>query len=205
VLWANIAPTLTSVIKSNALAAPDTNWLAQPDIAFWDGGKTPFTSPVVKATLKLRIPASRAIFDQRRVIPNPSPSAGAELLEVQHGMREFTLNVLCKSYSQEFPKWAHEMAERIRTRIQRRSVRQELLAVQVVLVEAGPINDVRLVEDDRATSVASLDLRMRAAFEDEAQAITWIEFIELTGQIKDTAGVTYPAPPNLSEAVMPSD
>jgi hypothetical protein len=195
-LWAAIAPVLLSVIQSIALETSDPLWSVE-----WARQQRAFGSPTVQAGVYLKITSSRPVFDEVR-FKFHAPSNTVK--DVIHGMRDFTLNVQCKSYSHAYADWAHEYAERIRTRMNRNAVRNSLIAVNTVFLEAGVITDVNGEEDGRELSLANLDLFFRAGFEDEpATGLNWIEKLELTSHLKSPDGVELPHPPNLTEALLP--
>lgn len=189
-IWAEIAPVLLSTVQSLALRQTDPLWKAE-----WIDSKRTFGSPKSKVKIFLEVTSSREeLTEERSVFVPGSPGS---ITRTQHGSREFTLNIQAKSYSQEYVDWAHEYAERIRTRIQRKTVLATLRAANVALVRVGEIRDMSYDEDGIALSVANLDVIMRAAFADDPQTgLGWIETIELTSHVQNPAGVEYPAPPN---------
>lgn len=195
-LWATLAPTLKSAITSIALDAADPLWSAE-----WAEQAQPLVSPTVQAEILLRIPTSRAVYDETRRTYDANTQT---ITAVDHGLREFTLSIQARSYDLTYAAWAHEYCERIRTRIMRETPRATLLAAGVVLVERGPIVQVEATVDGRALSAANLDLFMRAGFEDAPQTgLGWIEKIELTTQVKNTDGVVLPTPPNVTDLLIP--
>jgi hypothetical protein len=194
-LWADIAPVLKSVIESIALEASDPLWATQ-----WAAQQAPFMSPTVQADIVLRIPISRALYDEKR---STFDAVAQTVTRTNHGVREFTLNVQARSWDHSYATWALEYCERVRTRITRDVPRAALLAANVVLVERGNIQEVSATVDGRELSAANLDLFMRAGFEDSETGLGWIETIELTTHVKNAAGVELSAPPNLQAVTLP--
>jgi hypothetical protein len=199
VIWDTLAPVLRDVVQGLCLNTPDATFKA----TYRDMQK-PFVSPTAKLAVELTIPSSRAITTHERLTQTAGPVI--ELTSTLHGIREFTLNVQAKSYELSFNRWAHVVLERVRTRINRRSVRDTLLAANVACYDVGAIREMQMKQDGHALSVCSLDLFMRAGFEDEPEAgLDWIETIELTSHVSDEGGTEYEQPAgNFTNEIMPA-
>jgi hypothetical protein len=203
-LWATLAPLLKSTITSLALRATDPLYSARFEAEYHDQRKK-FTPPVTKASIDLKLTSSTDTFTEERSTFDPAANGGLGAQTTSlHGMRDFVLNVQCKSYDLAYAHWAHEYAERIRTRIQARAVRDALIGQNLTLVRCGAIIDLDGKEDGHAQSIANLDLFFRAGFEDATPgSVNWIESILLTSHVKNPAGVEYPAPPNVTDDLIP--
>lgn len=199
-LWATLAPFIKTTLTGLALDVADPLWTG---VKFRDQ-KRPFVSPTVKAEIVIRIAQSRRIAGGERA--TFTPGSPGSLSIAMHGVREFTVNVQAKSYRLEYAGWAHEYLERIRTRIERQSVRDAMLVQSLVCHDVGPIIELEGKEDGAALSVGSLDLFMRAGFVDTAETSqNWIETIELTSHVSDEGGTEYEQPAgNFTNEIMPS-
>jgi hypothetical protein len=197
-LWSTLAPVLRSTITSLALDATDPLFEA-----VWRDGQRPFVAPSVAAEIVLRVTSVKDVTTAERYTYTPSP---AGLSSAMHGIREFTLNVQARSYDLSYSHLAIEYAERIRTRIKRRSVLDTLLPYGCTYVSSGPIADLEGREDGQALSIANVDLFMRAGFEDTSETgLGWIETISLTSHVLNAAGVEYPREAgNWSDVLMPA-
>jgi hypothetical protein len=185
-LYATLAPFLADLIGSLALDDADPLFKA-----VYRDQKRPFVSPTVKAEIVLKVTSSRETLTNERYTQTPGPVV--TLSSKMHGIREFTLNVQAKSYDLTYARWAHEYLERIRTRIQKRSVKDLMVAQNLACYGRGAIQDVEGKEDGQALSVANLDLFMRAGFEDGVgdPGLDWIETISLTSHVANEAGAEY--------------
>lgn len=197
-IWNTITPVLRDVITSLALNTPDTTFKA----TYRDMQK-PIVSPTAKLAIELTIPTSRDTTTHERETTTPGPVQ--VLTSTMHGIREFTLNVRVKSYELDFNRWAMIVAERIRTRINRRSIQDQLLAVNVGYYNAGVIRELSAKQDGHALSVVDLDLFMRVGFEDTPETdLNWIETIELTSHVTSEGGIEYEQPAgNFTNEIMP--
>lgn len=186
-IWQAVAPVLQSMITGLALQTAD---------AFFQGGewsnqRHAFVEPGLQMQLELRITSSAFTARGTNYQDNGDGTSSA----VMGGMRDFILNVQAKSYDQAYDHWAHEYAERIRTRIFRDSVQATLAASSIVVWDAADILDLPGVEDGQATSVASLDLKCRAGFLDDAEIVPYFASVALVGTISGTvSGVPYTIP-----------
>lgn len=204
-LWANLAPLLKSTITACALRATDPLYSAAFTAEYKDQAKQ-LVNAMTQASIDLRITSTTDTLTGERWTFDPAANAGVgDLSSAMHGMRDFTLNVQCKSYDLTYAAWAHEYAERIRTRMHSRAVRDALLAGgDVTLVNAGKVQSVDGKEDGEAVSVASLDLFMRAGFVDAPLGgLNWIQTIILTSHVKKPDGTEYPVPPNVTNVALP--
>jgi hypothetical protein len=197
-IWAEIAPVLIAQIQGLALQTSDPLWVPE-----WKDEQQTFGSPTVQSKIELEIAAASDVFQETRRTEVGAPTPG--VLATEHGMREFTLNVQCKSYDSRYAFWAFEYAERIRTRIKRESVRDALHAVNTAFLNSSAITRVEYDEDGHRVRLANLDLFFRAGFEDTegAEVLGWIESIALTARLKDPAGNVYPEPPNYTDLRIP--
>lgn len=199
-LYASLAPFLATTITNIALDVADPLF----KVVYRDQ-KRPFVAPSKAVEIVLRVTSSRDVTTEERYTFTPGPVAS--LSSKMHGIREFTLNVQARSYDLTFARWAIEYLERIRTRIQRRSVRDLMIAQNVVHYGSSPITDAEGKEDGQALSIGNLDLFMRAGFEDGVTetGLGWIETIELTSHITNPAGVEYPREAlNFTDVIMPA-
>jgi hypothetical protein len=197
-IWAEIAPVLLAQVQGLALQTSDPLWSAE-----WRDEKQEFASPTVQAKIELEITSAAPVFQETRQTEGAAPDFNTILTE--HGMREFTLNVQCKSYDSRYEFWAFEYAERIRTRIRRQAVREALKTVNTAFLSSSAITRLEHDEDGHRVRTANLDLFFRAGFEDSegAEVVGWIESIALTSRIKDVDGTVLPTPPNFTDLRIP--
>lgn len=126
-----------------------------------------------------------------------------ELLPSQCGNRMFTLQFRAEHPNQDDPSNARNACERARTRIRRQSVRDALLSAGLSLATVGPMVDVTYDYDGHRVSAATLDFIFNAVADERDEAIPFIETVELSTDLQDEAGVSYPPPMQLDEEIIP--
>lgn len=196
-LWATLAPLFKSTITSLALDTTDPLWQGAE---FHDQQHT-FVGPGAQVQIDLKITSMSATTEkvERLTFDQTANGGVGALTSVMHGMRDLTLNVQFRSFDLRYDMWAHEYAERVRTRIWRSTVTDTLIAQNLTPVRMGPITDVAGKEDGQAVSVCNLDMFFRAGFADTpVTGLNWIQSIVLTSHTKNPGGIEYPVPPNFS-------
>jgi hypothetical protein len=131
--------------------------------------------------------------DDRRYVDLGERIPAPTLEEQQAGHRRVGLDVRVESFRHDDDRFAFNAAEAIRTKIRFGSSLARLRAVNVALVRAEQTLDVSgVVQDDRATSVAVLDLTLNVgvcvADDTEANRVYNIE------SVADPVGTVLPDP-----------
>jgi len=192
--WPVIRPAiLSAVVSATGLA---------PSCVFWKGSKEEagWTSGGVVAKCNILSPGqfgrdeSRAKYDpntQTRTVTNS-------------GARKFTLSVRFETQDGSDSGVALVYADRLRTRIRRRSIADALLAAEV---SVATMNDTQTFDgirmQGRIISVAAMDLIMNGVENDvdtTQGAGDWIKQASMTGTLTDTDG-TITTVPELTKRV----
>lgn len=140
--------------------------------------------------------------DETRIVEAAGLPAGEELLPSQCGNRLVTMQFRVEHPHQLDPFAARNAVERARTRIRRISVKSALLAAGVSLATIGPMQDVSFNFDGERFSAATADFIFNAVANERDEAITFIEHVELSTDIKDPGGTSYPAVLQLDEEII---
>ena len=171
--WDTIRPALVSLFSD--LSGLQTVWIDK---------RRPYIDPKEQAIVFLRVRTTEGIgVDDRRYTDLGLPAPAATLQESQAGTRRLGLDVRVESFRHEDDRFAFNAAESIRTKLSFASSLARLRAVNVALVRAVQAVDVSgVVQDDRATSVAVLDLTLNVGIcvsdEAEANRVQKIESVE---------------------------
>jgi hypothetical protein len=104
------------------------------------------------------------------------------------GWRYFTLSIAVESLSQEDDEIALNYTELIRTRFRRRSIKEALEAVDVVILDDLSTVEIPLKDGDRVWSKNAFDFLMCASFTDEDTDYdgSWIESVGISGLGEET-------------------
>jgi len=131
-------------------------------VAIWKDQPNPYTPPGTKTLFKLSLGplSSKGADDEARWSYDPNQPAGQEMQESITGYRLFTLKVLCECADQTDGATAFNYLETLRTRLRWTSSRSALNAVNVALVRCEDIQDLSKTVDNRAASIANLDIRL---------------------------------------------
>lgn len=100
--------------------------------------------------------------------------AGTTVTETQHGGREVTVQVTAWSSSQLIQQSARSYLERLRTRLRFRSSLDRLRAMGLAIVAIEQVVGGDIVQDARARSQASLDVRLAFGVSETDTAIPFI-------------------------------
>ncbi len=147
--WDTIRPALLSLF--NDLSGLQTIWINK---------RRPFIDPSAQAVVMLRVRQTESIgVDERRFEDLGTAAPAFPYEESQNGHRRVGLDVRVESFRHDDDRFAFNAAGRIRTRLRFGSSQTRLLALNIALVRAGAVLDLSgIVKDDRAVSVANLDL-----------------------------------------------
>lgn len=131
-------------------------------LAIWKDQPNPYTPPATKTLFKLALgPLSvKGADDEARWSYDSTQPLGEEMQESITGYRLFTLKVLCECSDQTDGATAFNYLETLRTRLRWSSSRADLNAVNVAIVRCEDIQDLSRTVDNRAASIANLDIRM---------------------------------------------
>lgn len=174
--WDTIRPALLALFSD--LSGLQTVWIDK---------RRPYIDPKGQAVVLLRARSVEGIgVDDRRYVDLWLAIPAATLEEQQAGHRRLGLDVRVESFRHDDDRFALNAAETIRTKIRFGSSLDRLRAVNVALVRVGQALDVSgVVQDDRATSVAVLDLILNVGVcvADENNRVYNIESVETEGAI----------------------
>lgn len=179
--WDTIKPVMLSLFGD--LSGLQTVWIDK---------RQPYIDPREQAILKLRVRTVGSIgIDDRRYNDLALVKPAATLEEQAAGHRRVSLDVRVESFRHDDDRFAFNAAEDIRTKLSYQSSRDRLRAVNVALVRVSDTLDLSgVVTDDRATSVAVLDLILNVGITttDSANPVYNIETVE------DPVGTFLPDP-----------
>ena len=190
------------------IADAGQGWVAEATLlkTVWREEERPFAKSLnakAIATLHIVTTRSRGIDDVRGV--NNLAAAPASNIDITVcGMREFTLAVQVESFSQKPNDAARVFLEAARTCIRLPSVRAELQAVGIALIEALPTVLLDSVVDDRMLSRANMDVRFSVAdSKSDPIPVQSIESVLISSSIKGPDGNVLPTPPNVLNKEIP--
>lgn len=163
IAWDTIRPALRSLVED--LSGLQT---------VWQDKRRPYVDPKGQAIVLLHVRNTEGIgIDDRRYADLGLAAPEPTLEEQQAGHRRVGLDVRVESFRHDDDRFAFNAAEAVRTRIRFGSSTSRLRALNVALVRAAQVVDVSgVVQDDRATSVAVLDLTLNVGVcvADDAEA-----------------------------------
>jgi len=188
--WSTVRAKILSVVAS--CVRVDT---------YWRDRERPFVRPMDSAsptgeagvTCLLHVISSIGIgVDEIKQKYN----TGTELIDLtQTGNRRFTVSVLVESYNQADAKTAHEYIERLRSCLERSQIKDLLREANLTILPLPASVDLSDFRDDRAVSVASLDLPflfLSTETKDDGpglESIGWIEHVYGNHADEDLPGV----------------
>jgi hypothetical protein len=153
----------------------------------WQDKRRPFVDPKAQAVVLLHVRQAAGIgVDDRRYEDLNLVAPAPTLEEQQAGHRRVGLDVRVESFRHDDNRFAFNAAETIRTKLRFASSLARLRAVNVALVRAEQTLDVSgIVQDDRATSVAVLDLTLNVGvcIADDANHVYNIESVDFVGTV----------------------
>lgn len=198
IAWSTVAPALRTLLSNLALAASVTPAFE----AQWTHKKAEYRHPEVQKALLVRVTRVAGDETYRQYVETEVDDVPV-VTEHLVGQREFTLEVRVESHEHTedgASGWAWSMLERVRTGLMFQRSIDALLAVNVGLVRLGDARDVSFTFDKRRINAAMFEATFNAAF-DLADSVSadWFETALLTSQFQDTAGITLPSPPNVTD------
>ncbi len=153
-----------------------------PDNAvIWRDQKRPFLPNVA---LLPRLSVLGSTNTDGRVYPyDPVAPAGAELTETIQCVRMLVLSIRAESLFHEDGQTAWDLLARIRDGLSFTTTRDALNAVKVAYVRELSFTDLTdsVLIDQRVRSIATLDIKLRAAASIAGPNTTYIETIEVSG------------------------
>lgn len=175
--WTDIRAALKTLIGNLAeLPGDETQWEDQGRL---------YVDSVGRAVALLKTdPITPIGQDERITTYDETQALGEEMQDVLRGVRNFTLKVKVESYEQSDDSTAYTYVERVRDRISRASSLAALRDVGCAFIRTEPTADLSAVRDDRWTSIAVLDIRMRVAVSEADPArYGYIATVEVTGPV----------------------
>lgn len=168
--WSSIRPALRDIVA--ALSGLQTVWADQPQ---------PYVDPAQRAIARLSIKSVVSQgWDENGQDFDPQQPQGFELADLWSGIRKFTLSIRIESFEQSDGKTAQEYCEDVRARLYWRSSVEACHAVNCAVYSDEQTVEVPVQADDRAQSVAVLDLRCRVMIHViDPDRFSWIENVGL--------------------------
>jgi len=200
--WAAVKPALLELVGS--LAWDDS---VDPQ---WEHKSQVHESPTLQQSVFLRVAT---------VVPEGAVQESYEedeydstiLHESTSGHSLITLEIKCDAFVNLDSAWSFQTAERIRTRLQRRSSHQTLLSLNMCLVEThAAVDGSYEVTDEEGNAVrrnmAVFDVVLRCTFNDVSPdpADYWNKVL-ITSAIKHAGGTSVSTPPNYAAEQVPPD
>jgi hypothetical protein len=174
--WITIRAALKTLIGDLAGLPDGTEFEDQP---------RPYVGDVSRAIALLSISSVVTIGrDEVRTDYDVARPLCLEMRDVVHGVREFTLGIKVESYEQTDDATALAYCERIRDRMSFTSSLAALRAVQCAYIRHEPTRDLSTARDDRLTSIAVLDIRLRAhVTEADPARYGYMTSVQITGPV----------------------
>lgn len=198
--WTDVNPALISIF--GAIASPDEgtvpgqNWSAE-----WRDRKVTAvaTSGIFKGVkLYLKITSVAGVGDDDRRLDFTSG-----IQETVYGLRRVTLNLQVTTQDSSDVSWGLAILERVRSRMRRRSVIDQLLALNIAIARIGTTTDISRKQDAHIQSRGNLDIVLTMVSSDADPVPTgWIAILEFSSAIQDVDGTTLPVPPNVTNVVI---
>jgi hypothetical protein len=191
--WVTIRPALVELITGIANdAALEPQWAHR----VWA-----HESPSIQQSIFLRV----STVAQEGTDQDDYDDVDGELYESLSGHRLITLEIKCDSFVEADGEWSFQTAERIRTRLGRRTSRDALLALNMSVVETLPAIGAHYVKEGHRRNVATFDTILRCTFTDVSADPTdhWTQ-IELTSDIKHADDTSVSSPPNFEDEQVPA-
>lgn len=153
--WKTIRPALKELVEK----------MSGLQVA-WRDKRRPYVDVAGQAIVLLRVVNEDDIgVDNRRYNDLSLAVPEATLEEVSCGNRRLVLEVRVESYRHDDDRFAFNAASAIRTKLRQSANLAALRASNLSLAEIGQAQDIGVVvQDDRVTSIASLEVTMNAAF-----------------------------------------
>lgn len=140
----------------------------------------PFVDPTAKgiAIVSVRTTGAHGWDDARAVYDTPSDG----LVWTQCGTRRATLTVRVEQFPTAPSKWAYDVLETLRMRIQRDTSLATLRAANMALIDYEDTQDLELFYDDHRVTAATMDVILAAAVTDSdpTQEGGYIKIVQVT-------------------------
>lgn len=194
-----------------------------PWSAEWKERSATFVHPIIQARLELQITSCVGVgndmvekteLDTGVVAGNAEglppeqivPSGATDLYDVVSGLRRFVVQAQAW-VPQNTDSWsAHEVIERLRTRMDFDSTRRELLDVNVDFTDVGASRAMPARKDGKLWSVVSLDFTFTAAInETDPIPVGWIERIILSSHEQHAPGEEVSASLRMNDEMLPPE
>jgi len=165
-----------------------------PNQVIWRDQVNPFQTPGgVLCRLHLLTSVRLSPWEDRRKVAQPDLT----VTESTYSWRLVSVSAQFEGFNQADSGVALNVAEKVRRGL-------KSLDEEIALVDTSDIVDLSDVVDDRARSVAQMDLRFHVMITDTPETgIGTIGQIELTAIVKGPDGINLPSPPNYVDKVIP--
>ena len=173
--WDTVRPALLSLFAD--LGGIQTVWIDK---------RRPYINTTDQAITLLRVNTVNDVgVDDRRYEDLSLAAPAATLEESANGHRLLGLEIRVESFRHDDDRFAFNAAEAIRTKLGFGSTRARLLALNLAVVRKNQTLDLSgIVQDDRATSVAVLEVVLNAGFcLADTTKVYNIETVETTANI----------------------
>lgn len=187
--WSTIRPVLIAVITE---IGADTTRSQQNFTAGWKDLKRGIIHPEQRLELLLKVTSVVGIGEDE----TRREMVDGVFVETQVGQRKFVLQVQASVPVPADPdaQLAFAATERIRTRIRRPRIIQQLLDAEIAFHKCGPALPTPYKDGDRVVDCATLDITFGTVVNDEDPIpASWIESVVVTSHIQDTDGTQLPA------------
>lgn len=177
--WSTINPVLIGVFTE---AAIDRAQLSEGYSAEWREGPLKFISPHQRQALLLKVTRVSAIGEDE----TRSELVGDDVIETQSGQRRFVLQVQAVVPERTDSQWAMVTLERVRMRLRRPRVLNQLLDLDVSLIRIDDAIKASFKDGGRVLSAANMDIVFGAvASEDDPIPAGWVQYLVISSQVKD--------------------
>jgi len=187
--WSTIRPTLITVLTE---IGADTTRSLQGFRAGWKDGPRGLINPAQKLELLLKVTSCVNIGEDE----TRREMVDGQFIETQVGQRKFVLQVQATVPVPEDPDAQNAFAalERIRTRIRRPRIIQQLLNAEIALHKCGPAIPTPYKDKGRDVDCATVDITFGTVVNDaDPVPVDWIASVVITSHIQDADGTQLPA------------
>lgn len=162
--------------------------------AEWQNQPRGYQAPQEHATVRLRVTSvqpvgvdeTRTVIDDTKLTTNPP----VEVEPSQVGLEITTLQIQVEAQEHRANTRARHFLKRIKTRLRRPSSLATLRDVNTSLIDIGVITVLDLVQDIRARSLATMDVRLHTGVDERDDAFGRIDRLGITANVTDASGAT---------------
>lgn len=199
--WTTINPVLLDVFRECAL---DTARSGDKFKAEWKDRPASFMDPAQKLALLLKVTNVAELAEDETRYDETTTGGITTVTSSQTGQRKFTLQVQALVPEQTDEQWCMATLERVRMRLRRPRVLEQLLDVDVALISCGPAIPVQFKDKGRVFSSGTMDVVFGAvANEDDPISSGWIQYLVISSHVQNNDGIELPTGQQMVDVQIP--